>query len=69
MPTAEATEGCDGKSRRGGRWQGGQQSCLVSRSDIPDMFCLEECLTRVCGLVEERCFLPLLLTASLKVDK
>ena len=44
MPTAEATEGCDGKSRRGGRWQGGQQSCLVSRSDIPDMLCLEEWL-------------------------
>lgn len=42
MPTAEATEGCDGKSRRGGRWQGGQQSCLVSRSNIPDTFCLEK---------------------------
>ena len=42
MPTAEATEDCDRKSRRGGRWKGGQQSCLVSRSDIPDTFCLEK---------------------------
>lgn len=69
-PTAEATEGHDGKPRREGRWQGGQQSCLLSRYDIPDVFCLEERASPdLGGRWGKRCSLPPLPAASLKMDK
>lgn len=69
-PTAETTEGHDGKPRREGRWQGGQQSCLLSRCDIPDVFCLEERASPdFGGRWGKRCSLPPLPAASLKMDK